>query len=92
MCCYDRAELLGNMSLNALRRLQITDISQLGTPQQVAQLVLPRDVRVLSTVVSKTALPPKDTGTVLGVVDRDPVTTYRRADQDSVRGFGWHSG
>lgn len=40
--------------------------------------MLPRDVRVLSTVVSKTALPPKDTGTVLGVVDRDPVTTYRR--------------
>ena len=55
----------------------------MGTPQQVAQLVLPRDVRVLSTVVSKTALPPKDTGTVLGVVDRDPVTTYRRVDQES---------
>ena len=58
--------------------MQITDISQLGTPQQVAQLVLPRDVRMLNTAVSKTALPPKDTGTVLGVVEREPVTTYRR--------------
>ena len=58
---------------------QITDISQFGTPQQVAQLVLPRDVRLLSTAVSKTPLPPKDTGTVLGVVEREPVTTYRRA-------------
>ena len=69
-------------------RLQITDISQFGTPQQVAQLVLPRDVRVLSTAVSKTELPPKDTGTVLGVVDRDPVTTYRRVGQDFGKDYG----
>ena len=57
--------------------LQITDISQFGTPQEVASLVLPRDVRLLGTAVTKTPLPPKDTGTVLGVVDRDPITTYR---------------
>ena len=57
--------------------LQITDIAQFGTPEQVASLVLPRDVRMLGTAVTRTALPPKDTGTVLGVVDRDPITTYR---------------
>jgi hypothetical protein len=57
--------------------VQITDISQFGTPQQVASLVLPRDVRLLGTAITKTPLPPKDTGTVLGVVERDPITTYR---------------
>lgn len=40
--------------------------------------MLPRDVRLLSTAVSKTQPPPKDTGTVLGIVEREPITTYRR--------------
>ena len=39
--------------------------------------MLPRDVIMLSSVSTQLALPPKDTGTVLGVVERAPQTIYR---------------
>ena len=62
--------------LNSLR-VQITDISQFGTLAEVAGLVLPRDVVMLSSVTTQLTLPPKDTGTVRGIVERAPQTIYR---------------
>ena len=56
---------------------QITDISQFGTLEEVAGLVLPRDVVMLSSRTAQVALPPKDTGTVLGIIERVPQTIYR---------------
>lgn len=57
--------------------MQITDISQFGTLDEVAGLVLPRDVVMLASQAVQVALPPKDTGTVLGIIERAPQTIYR---------------
>ena len=56
---------------------QITDISQLGTPQEVISFLLPPTTRTLSSSVRTIEQPPKDTGTVMGVIQRDPVIIYR---------------
>jgi len=45
--------------------------------EEVAALVLPRDVRMLAQGTSRVEMPPKDTGTLLGVIQRDPQTIYR---------------
>lgn len=59
------------------RCLQVTDISQLGDPKAVARLLLPPGATVLSYATEAVPQPPKDTGTVLGVIERDPVNYYR---------------
>lgn len=56
---------------------QITDISQLGPVEEVAKLVLPPGSRVDSVSTREFPVPPKDTGTVMGVIERDPVVVYR---------------
>ena len=55
---------------------QVTDIAQLGDPKAVARLLLPAGATVLSVSAATVAQPPKNTGTVLGVIERDPVTYY----------------
>ncbi|KAL4433233.1 hypothetical protein ABPG77_003281 [Micractinium sp. CCAP 211/92] len=62
----------------ALKRtlFQVTDISQLGDPKAVARLLLPPGATVLSYATEAVPQPPKDTGTVLGVIERDPVNYY----------------
>lgn len=57
--------------------LQITDITQLGGPNEVSRLILPPGTRVLATSVNKIPIPPRDTGTVVGVIERDPLVIYR---------------
>ena len=56
---------------------QITDIKQLGSIDEVARLILPPGTKILDSSVRKFELPSKDTGTVIGVIDRDPVLVYR---------------
>ncbi|KAF6259105.1 hypothetical protein COO60DRAFT_1515422 [Scenedesmus sp. NREL 46B-D3] len=50
--------------------LQVTDISQLGDPVAVAQLVLPRGSTLLATATQQVPQPPKETP--LGLVDIPP--------------------
>lgn len=52
------------------------DISQLGSPRDVAKLLLPPGATVLALDTASVAQPPRDTGTVVGVIQRDPVTYY----------------
>ena len=56
---------------------QITNISQLGSAEEVAKLVLPPGSRVDSVSTRTFPVPPKDTGTLMGVIERDPVVVYR---------------
>lgn len=56
---------------------QITDISQLGSAEEVSKLVLPPGSRIDSVSVRTFPIPPKDTGTVMGVIERDPLVVYR---------------
>lgn len=44
----------------------------------MARLLLPPGAAVLSYTAEAVPQPPKDTGTVLGVIERDPVNYYRR--------------
>ncbi|KAI7837937.1 hypothetical protein COHA_008243 [Chlorella ohadii] len=62
----------------ALKRtlFQVTDISQLGDERAVAKLLLPPGATVLGIESVAVAQPPKDTGTVLGVIERDPVNYF----------------
>jgi len=57
--------------------MQVTDISQLGDVRSVARLLLPPGATVISATSESVPQPPKDTGTVLGVIERDPVNYYR---------------
>jgi hypothetical protein len=54
--------------------LQVTDISQLGEPVAVAQLLLPRGSTLLATATQQVPQPPKETP--LGLVDIPPQTYY----------------
>jgi hypothetical protein len=56
---------------------QVTDVSQLGSPKEVIDVLLPPTTRILAASTATFPQPPRDTGTVLGVIDRDPVTIYR---------------
>lgn len=56
---------------------QITDVSQLGSVEEVSKLVLPPGSRIDAASVRTFPIPPKDTGTVVGVIERDPVVIYR---------------
>ena len=60
------------------------DISLLGEPKEVARLLLPPGATVVGLASTKVAQPPKDTGTVLGTIERDPVTYYRCVLQSSL--------
>lgn len=57
--------------------LQVNDISQLGTPIEVAQLILPRGSTLLATATQQVPVPPKQTP--VGQVDLPPQTYYRCA-------------
>jgi hypothetical protein len=50
--------------------LQVSDVSQLGDPIAVAQLVLPRGSTLLATATQQVPQPPKETP--LGLVDIPP--------------------
>lgn len=56
---------------------QVTDVTQLGSPQDVARLLLPPASTVVSAQVITIPQAPKDTGTVLGVIERPPIQQYR---------------
>jgi hypothetical protein len=53
---------------------QVADIAQLGTPIEVAQLILPRGSTLLATATQQFEQPPKETP--LGKVDLPPQTYY----------------
>jgi len=55
--------------------VQVNDISQLGNPIEVAQLILPRGSTLLATATAQVPLPPKQTP--VGPVDLPPQTYYR---------------
>jgi hypothetical protein len=58
--------------------LQVTDIQQLGSPEEVARLVLPPGARVAAAAVRSFPQPPRDTGSpLLGVIERPPRLVYR---------------
>ena len=48
----------------------------LGDSRSVAKLLLPAGARVLDVEQITVEQPPRDTGTVLGVIQRDPVNYY----------------
>lgn len=52
------------------------DISQLGDARKVAKLLIPPGAVVAGVTSTAVAQPPRDTGTVLGVIERQPVTYY----------------
>lgn len=54
---------------------QVNDISQLGTPIEVAQLILPRGSTLLATATQQVPVPPKQTP--VGQVDLPPQTYFR---------------
>ena len=53
------------------------DITMLGDSRSVAKLLLPAGATVLDVEQITVEQPPRDTGTVLGVIQRDPVNYYR---------------
>ena len=53
------------------------DITMLGDSRSVAKLLLPAGARVLDVEQLTVEQPPRDTGTVLGVIQREPVNYYR---------------
>lgn len=57
----------------------MTDITGLGSPADVAQLLFPPGARLLSLGAESFPLPPRDTGTLRGVLERQPITIYRCA-------------
>lgn len=57
--------------------LQITSITQLGSLQDVSRLILPPGTKIINASVKEFPLTPKDTGTVVGVIQRDPLILYR---------------
>ncbi len=56
---------------------QLNDISQYGDLQEVANLLLPRGSRVVGAERKTVQRPPRDTGTIRGVVTPPPDTVYR---------------
>jgi hypothetical protein len=59
--------------------VQLQDISAWGNGTEVAQLLLPRSARIQRFDKKVIALPPKDTRTVMGVVEVPPLVIYRCA-------------
>ena len=57
---------------------QLTDISQWGSAEEAARLLLPRGARLLAASAAVVSQPPRDTGTLVGVVEQAPRTMYRR--------------
>ena len=68
--------------------LQITDVSQWGSPRDVARLLLVPGAQVLSSGSFTVPVPPRDTRTLAGVVERAPITIYRCAGGGGGRGNG----
>ena len=56
---------------------QLTDVAQLGSVEEVTKLIVPPGSQVLAREAAKKALPPRDTGTIRGVVQLPPQTAYR---------------
>lgn len=57
--------------------LQITDISQFGNLQEASRLLFPPGTKVFSAADIEFPQPAKDTGTLLGKIEREPVHVYR---------------
>lgn len=57
--------------------MQLQDISAWGTGAEVAQLLLPGGTRLSSFEKVSIPRPPKDTRTVRGVVEQEPLSIYR---------------
>ena len=64
---------------------QLTDISQWGSAEEAARLLLPRGARLLAASAAVVSQPPRDTGTLVGVVEQAPRTIYRRGPWLMVR-------
>lgn len=60
---------------------QITSISQLGTAEEVSKVILPPGTKINQVSVRTFEVPSKNTGTVVGVIDRDPIVIYRYSAQ-----------
>lgn len=60
---------------------QITSISQLGSAEEVSKIILPPGTKVQEVSVRTFEVPSKNTGTVVGVIERDPVVIYRYSAQ-----------
>jgi len=56
---------------------QITDITQLGTLEEVGRLLLPEGSKLLAGNVVSFPQAPRDTGTALGIIEREPIHQYR---------------
>jgi hypothetical protein len=57
--------------------LQVTDISQLGTAEEVVKLLLPPNTNILSVKKVEYPQAARDTGTPIGILDRPPISIYR---------------
>ncbi len=76
--CFMQQHSFTNISHACLPPLSLPpDISQLGDPREVAKLLVPPGALVASVTSFTVAQPPKDTGTVLGTIQRDPVSYYK---------------
>ena len=81
----NKSAALGPASITELRfrkskllpPAQVQDIRQFGSLEEVAALLLPKEVQVLAQGSSTVEQEPRDTGTVLGVVQLPPQTFYR---------------
>jgi len=56
--------------------VQVRDISQYGSPEDVGGFVLPKDASGLQIKARKVSLPPRDTGTVAGTYTPPPKVYY----------------
>jgi hypothetical protein len=77
--------LLGSSELSVIVReaagikptfLMVSDISQWGDAAAVGALLLPRGVTVTRAATERVELPPRDTGSIAGVVASPPQTAY----------------
>ena len=60
-----------------MTHVQLQDITGWGDGQEVGQVLLPPGARVASFETQIDPQPPKDTGTVRGIVDQPPRVYYR---------------
>jgi hypothetical protein len=61
-----------------LLSVQLQDITGWGNSSEVSKLLLPVGARVTKFEQEKVDRPPKDTRTIMGVVDVPPLNIYRR--------------
>eukprot|EP00887_Chlorella_sp_A99_P007557 scaffold28.g7557.t1 len=72
-----QASTLKQTLTQASARGAVIDITGLGSQAEVAALLFPPGARLLAAGAQAYALPPRDTGTVFGVLQRAPITIFR---------------